>query len=92
MADKHDYENYPTMRSSNYAVEHGTPSSITKEKENIILKHITSQLNSSIHNYSRYDRQPTVPYFSYNHSDSNVTHKYDDNIAGDKTGHKHSSI
>ena len=57
------------------------------EKQNSILKHISAQINASIHTNSGYDHHPSVPHNSYNRSDTNVTKHHNDSIAGNKTDH-----
>jgi hypothetical protein len=94
MTPTYDYEIYPSMSTSISSVHRGNPSSITpkmkgnsKEKQNIVLKHISAQINASIHGNSEYDQHPSAPHNSYNRSYSNDTKQHNDSIAGDKTSH-----
>ena len=59
----------------------------SKEKQNIVLKHISAQINASIHSNLGYDHHPSVPHTLNNRSDNNVTKHHNDSIAGDKTNH-----
>ena len=94
VSDTYDYEHYPSRNTSISFVQRENPSSITtkmagnsKEKQNIVLKHISAQINATMHSNYEYDpQQPSVPHNSYNRSDSNVTRHHNDSIAGDTTG------
>ena len=48
-------------------------SAVTEKQEDMIIKHITSQLNSSINRNLGYEHYPAAPHDFSNHSLTNVT-------------------
>ena len=62
---------YPFNRTSK---AHHNEKSVSKEKQRaMIIKRITSQLNSSINGNSEYEHYPAAPNDFYNHTLSNST-------------------
>ena len=81
MAHTYHSDSFPAIHgSSSYHPANGTTQgkmndkSMSKEyHKNMIVKHITSQLNASINGNSGYEYYPNAPHDFYNHSLSNTT-------------------
>ena len=91
MAPPYGYDNAQSTNRS-FSIDHiGNLSTLrpisqgnAEKKNTTILRHITAQINASIHKNSGYEYYPEPPYGSNNNNNSTIRKPHHDDSAGEK--------